>query len=87
MELYKSIKAFPRNKYIKKYNYGATANVWTFRSAINNVGVCDTTLKSGGDRDWGQRVFAAGYSQAYADDVGAAHPARHSLGELYKKVV
>ncbi len=83
----RALKAFPQKEYIEKYNYGATANVWTFRSVIDNVGVFDATLKSGGDREWGQRVFAAGYSQVYADDVGVAHPARHSLGELYKKVV
>jgi len=87
VELYESIKAFPQKEYIKKYNYGATANVWTFKSVIDNVGVFDATLKSGGDREWGQRVFAAGYNQVYADDVGVAHPARHSLSQLYKKVV
>jgi len=87
VELFESIKAFRQKEYIEKYHYGATANVWTFRNVIDDVGVFDATLKSSGDRDWGERIFAAGYNQMYADDVGVAHPARHSLGELYIKVV
>lgn len=87
VELYETIKSFPQKYYIENYRGGATANVWTFRSVINDVGVFDATLKSGGDLEWGQRVYAAGYSQIYADDVCVAHPARRSLGQLYKKMV
>jgi len=87
VELYEMIKGFPQKKYIENYRGGATANVWTFRSVIDNVGVFDATLKSGGDLEWGQRVYAAGYSQVYADDVCVAHPARRSLGQLYRKMV
>ncbi len=39
-----------------------------------------------GDRQWGQRVFAQGYKQIYADDVCIAHPTRDSFQELYKRV-
>lgn len=88
IEYYDSIMmGFPQHKYIEESRYGATANLFTFRSIIDKVGPFDQTLKSSGDREWGQRVFSAGYEQIYADDVCVAHPARHSLEQLHKKVV
>lgn len=84
-ELYESITAFPQKENIEKYRYGATANCFTFKSVIDKVGDFDDTLKSGGDYEWGQRIFLAGYKQIYVDDVCIKHPARHSLAELYQK--
>lgn len=86
-ELYESIKAFPQKEYVENYKFGATANLWTLRSVINEVDVFDHRLKSGGDVDWGERVFAAGYKQIYADDVCVAHPAKDSLAQLCKKMI
>lgn len=88
VEYYDSTKmGFPQHKFVEESRYGATANLFTFRSVIDKVGSFDKTLKSSGDREWGQRVFSANYKQIYADDVCVAHPARHSLEQLHKKVV
>lgn len=87
VELYESIRAFRQQKFVEESRYGATANLFTFRNVIDKVGSFDKTLKSSGDREWGERVFAAGYEQIYADDTCVAHPARHSWSDLYKKVV
>jgi glycosyltransferase involved in cell wall biosynthesis len=88
VELYDSVKiGFPQQKFVEESNYGATANVFTFRQVMDAVGPFDDTLKSSGDREWGQRVFAAGYQQLYADDVCVSHPARRTWNELHKKVV
>lgn len=88
VELYDSVKiGFPQQKFLEESNYGATANVFTFRSVMDAVGPFDDTLKSSGDREWGQRVFAAGYQQVYADDACVSHPARRTWNELHKKVV
>jgi glycosyltransferase involved in cell wall biosynthesis len=87
VELYESIEmSFPQQRSLEKQNYGVTANLFTFKSVIDSVGLFDDTLKSCGDRQWGQRVFAAGFQQIYADDVFIAHPARDSFHELYKRV-
>lgn len=87
VELYESLEmSFPQERSLAKQNYGVTANLFTFKSVIDDVGFFDDTLKSCGDRQWGQRVFAAGYKQIYADDVYVAHPARHSFKQLYKRV-
>jgi glycosyltransferase involved in cell wall biosynthesis len=87
VELYESITAFPQQELIEKYNYAATANVFTFKSVIERVGNFDPDLKSSGDIEWGQRVAKFGYKQVYADDVCVAHPARHSFTQLIKRTV
>lgn len=88
VELYDAIRmGIPQKRYIEESKYGATANLFTSISVINNVGCFDDTLKSSGDSNWGQRVFDAGYKQIYAEDTCVAHPARDSLKQLYKKVI
>jgi glycosyltransferase involved in cell wall biosynthesis len=87
VELYENITAFPQQELIEKYNYAATANVFTFKSVIDRVGNFDSNLKSSGDIEWGQRVAKFGYKQVYADDVCVAHPARSSFSQLIKRTV
>lgn len=71
---------------IEKYKYGATANVFTFKSVIKKIGCFDKKIKSCGDQEWGQRIFAAGYQQIYADDTQVDHPLRSSLAQFSKRV-
>lgn len=85
VELYESVAAFPQRYYVKAMRFGATANLFTFRSVIEHVGNFYDELKAGGDIEWGRRVASSGYKLVYADDACVAHPARHSLKELYKK--
>lgn len=87
VESYESMRYLLQKEYIEKYRFGATANLWTLRSVIDHVGVFDPKLKSSGDVEWGERVFAAGYQQIYADDTCVAHPARHSLGQLTQQLI
>lgn len=85
VELYEQIYAFPQKTYVIQQRFGVTANIFTFRGVINRTGLFDASLKSGGDLDWGQRVFSLGYPQIYADNVCVAHPALYSWRQLYKK--
>ncbi|WP_414565670.1 MULTISPECIES: glycosyltransferase [unclassified Anabaena] len=87
VEIFEKIELnFPQKEKLEELHYGMTANIFTFRHIFDNVGDFDSTLKSGGDREWGQRVFAAGYEQVYADDACVNHPARHSFSQLRKRV-
>ena len=87
-ELYDSIMMnFRQDEDIEKRKFGATANLFTFKSVIDNVGYFDDRLKSNGDLEWGHRVLLAGYKQIYADDACVAHPARYSLEQTYKRAV
>lgn len=86
VELYESIEmGFPQDKFIEDGHFGVTANIFTFKKVIEDVGYFNDTLKSGGDKEWGQRVFLAGYQQAYADSACVYHPARDSFSHLYKR--
>lgn len=86
VEIYESLNAFKQKNMVEKYQHGATANLFTFKSVLDQVGIFNDSLKSGGDVEWGKRVYAHGYNQAYAEEACVAHPARYSLGELYRKV-
>lgn len=85
VELYDSVTNFKQKEDVEKRRFGSTANVLTFKKVIDRVGLFNDTLKSGGDNEWGRRVFSFGYNQVYADDVCVAHPARDSFGQLYKR--
>ncbi|MEM7712002.1 MAG: glycosyltransferase family A protein [Cyanobacteria bacterium P01_A01_bin.68] len=87
VELYERIELnFFQDEKLKNHQFGMTANIFTFKHVIDDVGNFDSNLKSGGDRQWGQRVFAAGYKQVYADDARVAHPARNSFSQLNKRI-
>ena len=84
---YDSATAFPQRRYVELRKYGATANLFTFKSVFEDVGPFDEGLRSGGDYEWGRRVHSSGYGQVYADDVRVWHPARRSFGQLRGKIV
>ena len=87
IELYESILAFRQQDCIEKHHYSVTANLFTFKKVINAVGMFNSQLKSNGDIEWGNRIYAQGYQQVYADDVLVKHPAVYSFGQLRKKVI
>lgn len=86
VERYEMAYAFPQDKFVAEQHFGATANVFTRRSVLDRVGPFNADLKSGGDRDWGQRVHAAGLAVVYAPDVVVRHPARRTFKEFGSKV-
>lgn len=87
VELYESVElSFEQDINIKDKHFGVTANLFTFKHVIDHIGAFNANLKSGGDREWGERVFQAGYQQIYADDVFVKHPARHSFAQLYTRM-
>jgi len=85
-ELYDSLHFLQQEKYVREGNFGVTANLFTRPEVFEAVGVFNATLKSGGDREWGKRVHAAGYTQVYADSVVITHPARTDLKALIQKL-
>jgi glycosyltransferase involved in cell wall biosynthesis len=86
-EIYDSMNFLRQKYYIENYKFGATANVFTFKDVFKEVGLFNSELKSGGDSDWGKRVFSAGYTQVYADNVLVKHPARYQWEEIRKKAL
>lgn len=85
IELYEKVDAFPQKKYVEKYNFGVTANIFTYRVVMEKVGYFNSRLKSGGDFEWGQRVYNRGYSILYENDAIVYHPARDSFKKVVQK--
>lgn len=87
VELFDSMNCLDQKHYVENKNYAATANLFTHKDILKRVGLFNSNLKSGGDREWGQRVFKAGYKIIYADNVCVNHPARTNIKELTKKFI
>lgn len=87
-ELYDKVMAFAQEDDIRQNHYSATANLFTYRHTIDDVGLFNASvLKSGGDLEWGQRVYASGYKLVYAHEVCVRHPARGTYREQYVRAI
>lgn len=84
IELYDKIFAFPQRGYIKSGN-AATANMFSYYSVFEKIGLFDDNLLSGGDFVWGMRAQHKNFPIGYSPDVIVKHPARASLKELSTK--
>lgn len=86
IELYDSLFFLQQKRYIEEIKFAVTANLFTFREVFDKVGMFNENLRSGGDGEWGKRVFDQGYNIIYSADAIVNHPARYELSELYKKI-
>ncbi|WP_235108449.1 glycosyltransferase family A protein [Acaryochloris sp. 'Moss Beach'] len=57
IELCDSVLYLQQDLYLKHAKFGATANVFTYKSVFAEVGLFDQILKSGGDYEWGATGF------------------------------
>lgn len=71
--------------YVSRDHYGATANLFTWRKVIEQVGGFDERLLNLGDKEFGQRVYGAGWAVEYVPGAIVFHPARATLQELLGK--
>lgn len=85
VELFDLLYGFPQKTYVERDHYGATANLFAHKQVFGQVGLFDDTLQSGGDFEWGNRVFNAGLTVSYSSAAGIQHPARSSVDELVRK--
>lgn len=83
-ELFEVVFGFPQETYIG-WGFGATANLFTTRATVDQVGLFDEQLMSSGDLEWGHRLRSQGLAQVYADDVRVSHAARSTLRQLREK--
>lgn len=85
VELYESKHAFPQERYIDEFDFAVTANLFTRRSTIENIGPFRSDMESAGDHEWGQRLVKSGYRLVYEADAVVDHPPRTSWSELHRK--
>jgi glycosyltransferase involved in cell wall biosynthesis len=82
---YQKVRAFKVQWYIQNRKFAPTCCLVVKRSVIDQVGPFDSRLESGGDWEFGRRVHAAGYSQAFSENITVYHPARWRYRDLVKK--
>ena len=87
VEQYEMLFALAQREFVRKYEFGATANLFALREVFERVGPFLAEVKSGGDLEWGRRIKGHGYKVEYAEEVCVRHPARASLSQLYSKIV
>ena len=83
-EEYDVLTAFPVKKYLEELHFAPTANLFVRRDVLRKVGLFDERLRSGGDFEFGRRVFAAGFRQTYASEAVTYHPARNRAQQAQK---
>jgi glycosyltransferase involved in cell wall biosynthesis len=84
-ELYDMAISFPQKTFVEKYRYGVTANLFTTRRVVEEVGVFNGKCQSGGDCEWGVRVHRSGFRQIYSPKTVVRHPARKRATDLVRK--
>lgn len=85
IELYDSLFNLQQKKYLEEQGWGATANLFAYKSMFDRVGLFNDSLQSGGDAEWGKRVSTEGYRVFYAEEAYILHPARSSFREFCQK--
>lgn len=77
--------SFDTKTYYKDLHFSITANMFTKRKVFETIGGFDRRLLSGGDFEFGNRVFTSKlFSQGYAESLIVEHPHR-SYEEILKK--
>ncbi|WKN32534.1 glycosyltransferase family A protein [Porifericola rhodea] len=77
--------AFPQKHYVNHNHFAATANMFTRTEVFHKVGMFASSMYSGGDYEWGRRVFFAGYKQHFSGNTIVKHPTRSSIKEIIRK--
>jgi len=85
VELFESLTYFDQKHFVENLHFSATANLFTRRSVFDKAGFFSADLRSGGDYEWGRRVFGNGYRLIYAEEVRVMHPARRTVRELLQR--
>lgn len=84
-EIYEMFFAFPQESYVKKRGMAVTANMFTYKSIFDSIGLFRDDLFSGGDYEWSQRALDSGIRIGFCQNAIVLHPARWKMQELIGK--
>lgn len=88
-ERYEVATALNMKYFFEESHFAPTANLWVRRSIFDENAMFDETLRSGGDSEFGQRIYAQGkYRMKYEEQLHVLHPPRNyrSLVKKTKRV-
>lgn len=86
VELYDLFSFHLQQKYISKYHFAVTANLFVKKGVFGQIGFFNETFKSGGDAEFGNRAWSAGYKVCYKSDVVVRHDAIKNVKKLLGKM-
>jgi len=84
-EAYEKIYSFRQERNVSEGG-SVTANMFTRKQVLEQVGLFNASMYSGGDMEWGLRAAAANFKIGFAPDVVVKHPARKELKQLLNKI-
>jgi glycosyltransferase involved in cell wall biosynthesis len=85
-ELHESVLSpFPQEQLIALGQFAATANLVVRASVFEEVGPFNEDLLSAGDREWGNRLIAAGFQLRYSEECAVLHPARKTIRSMINR--
>ena len=76
---------FTMEKYMEQSQFTVAGCLAIRKAVIDAVGPFDTQLPYGADKEFGKRVYAAGFDQHFESSIVVYHPARTSVAEQLKK--
>lgn len=76
---------FPVAQYLERQHFAPTCCLFVRRSVFEDVGLFDHRLISGGDKEFGNRVYQANYDMHFAGEATMYHPTRNSIRDLITK--
>ena len=82
-EAFETVFAFDNRSYIETQGFSVTANLLTRRDVFEAVGPFQAGMSE--DLDWCRRATRKGFSLAYEDGLGVAHPTRRDWPALSHK--
>lgn len=85
VELYDRITSFRFKHYIEQMYYCGAGNMFVWSKIFNKVGLFNESFKSHGDREWSDRVYAAGLKLIYNDKANVKHPARRTWRQIINR--
>lgn len=85
VECFEYFYGFDQVRYIKKHHFAVTANMFTTKEMFIKTGGFNSELKSGGDKEWGERAIKYGKG-IYCSQAVVKHPARKNWDELKTKI-
>ncbi len=82
---YTRLKEFPQEEYVEVHKFGTMGSLFTRREIFNRFGYFDSRLISGGDKEFGNRLYEAGINFDFNKKITLWHPTRSTFKSIIKK--
>jgi GT2 family glycosyltransferase len=85
-EAYEELFAFPQRRLARR-GHGVTANWFSWKLVLEEVGRFDASLYSNGDTELAARISRSGLPVVYCHKASVKHPARRRMADIRRKSI